>query len=104
MNQILECNCKLRDVLRDAIPVEGLDFARMVAVHLQPGERVPQHQHKAHAALYYPADAGPITVTPIAGMVIYLPPGTPHAVPRVKAERVSVAMLVEPNEDNNGTR
>ena len=104
MNRILECNCKLRDVLRDAIPVQGRDFVRMVAIHLQPGEGVIEHKHAEHVAIYYPADAEPVTVNPIAGMVLYLPPGTPHAVPKVKGERVSMAMLVESQEDNHGIK
>ena len=74
----------------------GYDFKNLIMVHLKPGENVRAHEHADHTALYYPADSDPITITPTAGMIIYLPPGTPHVVPPVKSERVSVAMLVEP--------
>lgn len=105
MNQILKCNCKLKDVLRDAIPVEGRDFVRMIQVHLKAGEFVIDHKHSEHVAIYYPADAEPVTVWPTAGMIIYLPPGTQHAVPKIYGDRVSVAMLVESNlEGYYGTR
>ena len=95
MNEILKCNCKLAEVMRGAIPVDGRDFVRMLKVHLEPGQGVSDHNHAEHIALYYPAAAEPIVVTPLAGMIIYLPPGTPHTVPKVKGERVSVAMLVD---------
>lgn len=94
MNHVLQCNCRLAVDLRGAIPVEGIDYKNIIEVHLKPGESVKLHDHKDHTALYYPAAAEPITITPIAGMIIYLPPGTPHAVPAVTNERVSIAMLV----------
>lgn len=82
--------------MRSVVPVPGIDFERAILVELQPGERVGKHQHTQHTVLYYPADAAPVTVTPIAGMVIYLPPGTPHLVEKGDDARLSVAMLVEP--------
>ena len=96
MNTILTCSCKLADVLRSVVPVPGIDFDRMVLVNLKPGESVSAHQHSHHTALYYPADSAPLLVTPIAGMIIYLPPGTPHEVSKVNDDRLSVAMIVEP--------
>jgi quercetin dioxygenase-like cupin family protein len=96
MNNVIKCDCKLADVLRAAIPVDGYDFKNMIQVHLKKGESVRSHYHTDHTALYYPADCEPIRITPTAGMIIYLPPGTQHAVPKVTKERVSVAMLVDP--------
>lgn len=80
--------------MRGVVPGPSTDIKGMLLVHLDPGERVGLHQHKEHTVLYYPADSAPIVVTPVAGMIIYLPPGTPHAVPTVDGERVSVAMLI----------
>jgi quercetin dioxygenase-like cupin family protein len=98
MNHILKCNCKLAEVLRSAIPIDGDAFKNMILVHLKPGDSVRSHSHTDHTALYYPAAAEPITITPTAGMIIYLPPGTQHKVSKVNNERVSVAMLVESKE------
>ena len=98
MNYPLTCKCKLADLLRSVIPVTGIDFSKMIVVDLAKGERVGRHTHAYHTALYYPSDASPITVEPIAGMVIYMPPGTPHAVPAATEKRVSLAMLVEPED------
>ena len=96
MNHILDCKCKLAEVMRTTIPLAGIDFKNMIMVDLKAGEHIGNHAHTYHTALYYPADAAPIVVTPLAGMIIYLPPGTPHAVPKVDAPRISVGMLVEP--------
>lgn len=98
MNHDLKCNCKLAEVMRSVVPVEGIDFKNLIMVELEPGERIGRHKHAYHTVLHYPADAAPITIEPTAGMIIYLPPGTQHEVPRVSKNRVSVAMLVEPQK------
>ncbi len=90
----LDCNCKLAELMRSVVPEPGVDIAGHLLVQLKAGERVGRHEHKEHTVLYYPADSAPIVVTPVAGMVIYLPPGTPHAVPTVEGDRLSVAMLI----------
>lgn len=95
MNKVLYCKCALSKILREAIPVKGLDFVNMIQVQLKPGENIRAHSHTEHTALYYPADSEAITIVPTAGMIIYMPPGTQHAVPKVTKERVSVAMLVQ---------
>lgn len=74
----------------------GFEFERLLLVNLKKGERVGKHQHKEHTVLFYPADSAAVIVNPIAGMVIYLPPGTPHCVPTVDNDRLSVAGLVCP--------
>lgn len=94
VNKILHCDCKLRSLLRGAIPIDGRDYLNMIQVHLKPGENIRAHAHPEHTALYYPADCEAVTICPTAGMIIYMPPGTVHGVPAVTEERVSVAMLV----------
>lgn len=99
MNHAITCNCKLAGklatLMRSTIPVEGIDFTNLIMVDLKAGERIGRHTHKFHTALYYPADTEPILVEPVAGMIIYLPPGTPHSVPTVNESRASMAMLVK---------
>jgi len=96
MNYNMHCTCKLAELMRAAMPIPGDDYKRMVLVDLKPGERVGRHQHKQHTVLYYPKDAGPVIVTPVEGMIIYLPAETPHHVPPGTEPRLSVAMLIEP--------
>lgn len=96
MNYNMNCTCKLAELMRQASPAPGTAFKRMVIVDLEAGEKVGRHQHKQATVLYYPADASPVQVTPVEGMIIYLPPETPHHVPPATSPRLSVAMLIEP--------
>lgn len=82
--------------MRAGATIPGMDYKRMVIVDLQPGEQVAQHQHTEETILYYPKAASPVIVTPVEGMIIYLPAETPHEVPKVTEDRLSVAMLIEP--------
>ena len=84
--------------MRGVVPCPGGNCKKMLLVQLGPGERIGRHRHKEHTVLYYPADASEIVVTPVAGMIIYLPPGTPHLVPGGTNDRLSVAMLVNNEE------
>lgn len=94
-NYTLNCHCKLAEIMRNVVPVAGVEFEKLVLVDMKPGDRIGTHAHQGHTVLYYPSDAAPIVVTPTEGMIIYLPPGTKHEVPKVSYQRVSVAMLVE---------
>ncbi len=91
----LNCNCALSKLMRSVVPVPGDDYQKLLLVQLEPGQRIGEHAHKEHTVLYYPEDAAALRVTSVAGMVIYLPPGTPHSVPTVERARRSVAMLVD---------
>ena len=96
INHHLKCECALAEIMRSVVPVKGIDFEKLMHVHLKKGDSIDEHQHDVyHTALYYPADTAPVVVTPTAGMIIYLPPGTPHGVPLALDRRDSVAMLVE---------
>jgi len=81
--------------MRRFIPIEGDDYKKLIVVNLKRGDSVAEHQHEGHAVLYYPEGGDAVMVKPVAGMMIYLPPGTRHAVPTVSGDRVSVAMIVE---------
>lgn len=99
MNYRMDCTCKLAELMRDIVPLApGYEFDRMVIVEMHDGDRIGAHQHTEHTALYYPMAAAPIKVTPVPGMMIYLPPGCQHSVPDTTERRLSVAMLVEPVE------
>lgn len=80
--------------MRGVVPCPGGNCKKMLLVQLGPGERIGRHRHKEHTVLYYPSDAAEIVIKPAAGMMIYLPPGTVHQVPKVDKDRLSVAMLV----------
>ena len=94
-NHIVKCTCKLAQLLRDFAPVPGDDYRHLVVVELKPGETIKTHQHRHHTVVYYPVDASPITIQPRAGMLVYLPPDTPHNVPATAAPRVSLAMIID---------
>jgi len=85
-------------VMRDLVPVPGDQYRKLILVDLKPGEEVREHEHSGHSLLYYPFDAGPILIQPTAGVMVYLPPGTRHAVPPVEDGRVSFAMIVNQPE------
>ena len=95
MNHVLKCNCSMAEKLREVVPVQGVDWVNLIRVELKQGESVRSHNHPEHTALYYPEDCEPISITPTAGLIIYLPPGTQHAVPAVSKQRTSVALLVQ---------
>lgn len=80
--------------MRDACPLDGIAFDKMMMVNLDSGEAVGVHAHKRHAVLFYPEAAEKVCITPEPGTMIYLPPGTSHYVPKVKAPRFSLAMLI----------
>jgi len=92
---IVNCTCALAEVLRSFAPLSGDEYRALVLVELKPGEGTPPHNHKHHTVVYYPQDARPITIEPKAGMLLYMPPGTPHNVPPGDAARVSVAMVID---------
>ena len=99
MNHKLNCNvdkCYLAATMRGFFQIPGSYFKKLMVVELEKGESVSEHEHKDHTVLLYPADSGPVIIRPVAGMMIYLPPGTPHSVPPVDGPRTSVAMIVEP--------
>lgn len=85
-----------RETMRAACPVppEGI-IAKFMMVNIAAGEGVAVHAHKRHAVLFYPEAAEKMVITPEPGTMIYLPPGTSHYVPKVKAARFSLAMLIE---------
>ena len=89
-----ECTC-LADMVRRACPKLGGDWVKFMAVMLKPGIGIDLHQHPEHTVLFFPQDCEPVTVTPKAGSMLYLPPGTEHSVAAVKEPRLSVAMLVD---------
>jgi len=78
-----------------AFPLEvAADIFKFMQVDLSPGQNIKAHKHAHHAVLYYPDNADPVIVTPEAGTMIYMPPGTVHEVPAVLTARTSIAMLV----------
>lgn len=78
-----------------ACPAQG-EVVKFMTVKLEPGERIDSHQHKRHTVLFYPESTNAhIIIKPKAGTMIYLPPGTGHAVPQVERHRLSIAMLIE---------
>ena len=94
-NNRIHCTCELAELMRSVVPLPGNEYSKLLLVHIGSGERIGKHEHRQHTVLYYPAGASDIVVKPVEGMIIYLPPGTPHHVPTVKGDRVSVAMLVD---------
>ena len=98
MNKTVNCNCALGWLMRDLVPVPGSEWRKLILVELKPGEEVREHEHEGHALLYYPAAASEIRIRPSAGMMIYLPAGIRHSVPRVDGPRASIAMIVDPPE------
>ena len=80
--------------LRKKCPIPGEEWDKYIAVLLSPGEKITTHAHKRHTVLFYPEDADPVTITPKAGTVLYLPVDTFHSVAPVERARLSVAMLV----------
>ena len=90
-----DCDC-LAEMMRRACPKIGGDWVKFMGVLLGPsGKGIEPHQHPEHTVLYFPEDCGPVTVTPKAGSMLYLPPGTEHSVAAVAEPRLSVAMLVD---------
>jgi uncharacterized RmlC-like cupin family protein len=81
-----------RERMIAACPV-GAEVYKFMTVAMNAGDCIKAHRHAHHLVMYYPVDAGPIIVTPTAGTMLYLPPGTLHEVPVVKKDRLSVAML-----------
>lgn len=99
MNRIIkhgEIYYSYADKMREACPVPGADWAKLMMVNIAKGEGVEVHAHKRHAVLFYPEAAEKLVITPEPGTMIYLPPGTSHYVPRIKgSDRFSMAMLIE---------
>ena len=85
--------------MRQACPVPGEEWDKLLTVWLEPGEEVKEHCHKRHTILYYPEAASQLvmvelTLYPGADTLIHLFPGVDHYVPPVTRRRLSVAMLV----------
>ena len=85
---------ELAKVMRAFCPLPTDDYIKYMTVKVLPGKEVAEHKHGEHTVIFYPATCDPLIVTPQAGMMLYLPPDTPHKVPIVTHERLSVAMLV----------
>lgn len=83
---------RFRQRMIDACPTNTAVY-KFMTVGMNKGDRIGPHAHAHHLVLYYPVQAGPIILTPEAGTMLYLPPGTQHEVPVVKKDRLSVAML-----------
>ncbi len=81
--------------MRAACPTSGQDWYKFMVVNLEPGKNIKQHKHKHHLVMYYPKPADPIIIHPMAGTMLYLPPGTLHEVPPVSRGRISIAMLMD---------
>lgn len=99
MNHKLKCtpeSCAVAAAMRGFCPVPDSAFKKFMLVELKSGETVAEHQHKGHTVLYYPKDASPVMIQPTAGMMIYLPPETPHSVPPPGKNRLSLAMIIDP--------
>ena len=95
-NKVVHDDPDLAAMMRHACPIKGDSWAKFIRVELGPGDTIPAHAHKRHLVMYYPQQADPIIITPSAGSLLYLSPGTLHAVPVVDRDRLSYAMLVEP--------
>ena len=95
VNKKVHDDPELARLMRHACPVEGHSWSKFLRVELGPGDTIPAHEHRRHTVLYYPQAADPVIVTPGAGSLVYLSPGTTHAVPLVDRPRVSYAMLVD---------
>ena len=94
---------ELLEWIRAQAPVPGKDWDAAILVAVRPGEEIPTHTHLEHTLVYYADPLGvPIIVNgnpfyPQAGDVVYLPPQTPHSVPRNTGDRVrvSIGMLIQ---------
>jgi len=75
--------------------VSGHSWVKFLRVEMNAGDHIAPHEHRRHTVLYYPQAADPVIVTPGAGCLVYLSPGTTHEVPKVDRPRVSFAMLVD---------
>ncbi len=96
VNKVVHDDPDLARLMRHACPLSGNDWTKFMRVELIRGDTIPPHEHRRHTVLYYPQAADPIIVTPCAGALVYLSPGTTHAVPVVDRPRVSYAMLIDP--------
>ncbi len=92
---ITEETSSLAAAMRAGVPRDGEAWDKFIAVLLKQGENIKAHKHVYHTVLYYPESCDPITFTPTAGAILYLPPGTSHEVAPVKDARISAAMLVK---------
>jgi len=84
--------------MRGRFPFPGHQWDKFLTVYLKPGQHIALHHHRRHAVLFYPQQATVIIDgkqrTLVDGEMIYIPPMTPHEVPRVTLERLSLAMIV----------
>ena len=94
VNKVVHDDPELSALMRHACPVKGDSWDKFIRVELDPGDHIAPHEHREHTVLYYPMSADPIIVTPGAGSLVYLSPGTTHEVPDVSRPRVSFALLV----------
>lgn len=94
-NKTVHDDPELAALMRNACPITGDSWSKFMRVELKAGDTIPAHEHRRHTVLYYPQAADPIIVTPGAGSLVYLSPGTTHAVPNVDRQRISFAMLVD---------
>ena len=81
-NYHLKCQCQLAELIRGFVPVNGIDYEKLMIVTMNKGDSIDNHQHAEHTVLFFPENADPVVVTPTAGMMIWLPPGTLHEYPK----------------------
>ena len=94
VNKKIHNDPELAHLMRHHCPVKGDSWVKFLRVEMQAGDHIAAHEHRRHTVLYYPQAADPIIVTPGAGCIVYLSPGTTHEVLTVDRPRISYAMLV----------
>ena len=69
-------------------------LATVIEDNLKPGFKLGRHLHRKHTEIFYILDGeveftvGEKSISATAGAVIYLPPGTPHAVKSTKGGKM----------------
>ena len=88
--------------MRIRIPVDGMEYDRVIAQVSGPGFKVNEvkpHAHPEHVCLYYvePTSSvviGGVPYLPAVGQFLYVAPGELHSVIASTERRVVLAMLV----------
>jgi len=99
----IPCLNVIPQAMRKICKKPGDDYIKCMTVLLEPGEIIDWHEHQNHVVLYYPPklSVDPVlelpnkSLKPEPGSFLYLPPNTPHRVPKHVDRRISVAMVIE---------
>lgn len=92
----------LFQAMRIRVPVDGMEYDRVIAQASGPGFKLNQiesHAHPEHLLLYYvePTSAvviDGIEIMPVPGQFLYVAPGVRHSVIESESRRIVLAMLI----------